>query len=411
MKGRHVKRFARFILEQTEGEEAPAGKPLKHLTHVEDHIIHSGNEGVKKAGEALEGAHETLMGKNSDSHITTKYDGAPSIVFGHHPKDGRFFVATKAAFNKAPKINYTDHDIEQNHGHAPGLVDKLKTALKHLPKVAPKQGVYQGDVMHTPEDVHKSGNKLSFTPNTITYHTDADSAHGKAIKHSKFGIVVHTKYEGNGDLHNMHATPNVDRGKFTHHPDVHNIDPTIKVDPAHYTPKEQQEYHGAMAKAKAVYAKMHPDALDQLKGHATHLEAHVNDMVRKDGTPSTEGYMKHVTERAKKDIDSVKTEKAKQQKREKLDATIKHITDNKKHFNHALELHKHLQHAKNVLTGVMAKNQEFSHTIGGAKTGPEGAVAVTKHGDMSKFVDRKQFSKQNFLAGKMQQAKKEAQSK
>lgn len=401
-----MKSFVNFLAEQAEEQ---GGKPLKHLTHTEDHIIHSGNEGVKKAADALEGTHNALMGKKTDLHLSTKYDGAPSIVFGYHPTNGRFFVGTKSSFNKTPKINYTEKDIEQNHGHAPGLVSKLKAALRHLPKIAPKHGVYQGDVMHTPEDVQKNGNKLSFTPNTITYHTDADSAHGKAIRNSKFGIVVHTKYEGKGDLQNMRATPHVDREKFTHHPDVHNIDPTIKADPSHYTPKEQQKYHDSVAKAKAVYAKMHPDALDALKGHETNLEAHVNDMVRKGGEPSTEGYIRHITDRAKKEIDSVKTEKAKQQKREKLDAAIKHITDHKKSFDQALELHKHLQNAKDVLTGVMAKSQtqEFGHTIGGAKTGPEGAVAVSKSGDMSKFVNRKQFSRQNFLMGKMQQAKRE----
>jgi hypothetical protein len=399
-----MKSFVNFLTEQAEDQ---GGKPLKHLTHTEDHIIHSGNEGVAKAGHALEGAHAALMGKKTDLHLSTKYDGAPSIVFGYHPKNGRFFVGTKSAFNKNPKINYTNKDIEQNHGHAPGLVDKLKTALKHLPKITPKHGVYQGDVMHTKEDIKKHGNKLSFTPNTITYSTDVDSAHGKAIRNSKLGVVVHTKYEGKGDLQNMHATPHVDRDKFTHHPDVHNIDPTIKADSSHYTPKEQQKYHDAMSKAKATYAKMHPDALDKLKGHETNLEAHVNDMVRKGGEPSTEGYVKHITGNISKDIDKLKSEKAKQQRREKLDSFMKHVSDNKKHFDRALELHKHLQHAKDVLTGVMAKNQEFEHSIGGAKTGPEGAVAVSKAGDMSKFVNRKQFSRQNFLMGKMQQAKKE----
>jgi len=404
-----MKSFANFLTEQADEEQD--GKPLKHLTHVEDHIIHSGNEGVKKAGHALEGAHDALMGKKSDLNITAKYDGAPSVVFGYHPKNGRFFVGTKSSFNKNPKINHTNHDIEQNHGHAPGLVDKLKTALKHLPKITPKHGVYQGDIMHTKEDIEKHGKKLSFTPNTITYSTDADSAHGKAIRNSKLGVVVHTKYEGKGDLQNMRATPNVDKNKFTHHPDVHHIDPTIKIDPSHYTPKEQQKYHDSMSKAKALYSKMHPDALDKLKGHGTNLETHVNDMVRKDGTPSTEGYVKHVTGGITKDIEKLKSEKAKQQRREKLDSFVKHTSDNKNHFDHAFQLHKHLQDAKDILIGVMAKHQEFDHSIGGAKTGPEGAVAVSKNGDMSKFVNRKQFSRQNFLAGKMQQAKRDTNEK
>jgi hypothetical protein len=403
-----MKTFTRFIYEQTEEQ---GGKPLKHLTHVEDHIIHSGNEGVKKAADVLDDVHNSLMGKKNSTKVSTKYDGAPSVVFGYHPKNGRFFVGTKSAFNKNPKLNYTDKDIEANHGHAPGLVSKLKSALKHLPKIAPKHGVYQGDLMHTKEDIKKHGKELSFTPNTITYHTPADSAHGKAIQHSKLGVVVHTKYEGKGDLEHMNATPHVDRENFNHHPDVHNVDPTIKADSSHYTPKEQQKYHEAMNKAKDTYRDMDHSALDKLKGHEINLEAHVNDMVRKGNMPSTSGYIKHISDKGNKEIDNVKTEKSKQQKREKLNDNIKHISDNKKHFDKALELHKHLQTAKDVLTGVMAKNQEFGHTIGGAKTGPEGAVAVTKNGDMSKFVDRKQFSRQNFLAGKMQQAKKEAQQK
>jgi hypothetical protein len=54
-----------------------------------------------------------------------KYDGSPSIVFGHHPKNGKFFVATKSAFNKNPKINHTEKDIERNHGQPNFIVMKL----------------------------------------------------------------------------------------------------------------------------------------------------------------------------------------------------------------------------------------------------------------------------------------------
>ena len=93
---------------------------------------------------------------------------SPSIVFGHHPATGQFFVSTKSAFNKEPKINYTHEDIENNHGHAPGLVSNLKKALDHLPKITPKTGVFQGDLMHHAGSVEKEGSKLHFKPNTIT---------------------------------------------------------------------------------------------------------------------------------------------------------------------------------------------------------------------------------------------------
>ena len=112
--------FKTFLIE---AEEEQKGKALKHLTHVEDHIIHNGHEGVATADQHLNDVHNMLLGKNTSSHASVKFDGAPSIVFGHHPQTGHFFVATKSAFNKNPKINYSDEDIEKNHGHAPGLVE------------------------------------------------------------------------------------------------------------------------------------------------------------------------------------------------------------------------------------------------------------------------------------------------
>jgi hypothetical protein len=71
--------------------------------------------------------------------------------------------------------------------------------------------------------------------------------------------------------------------------------------------------------------------------------------------------------------------------------------NNRDHFEKALELHGHLQRSKNVLTRVMARNNPFGHSINNVDTGPEGAVAVDKKGNAAKFVDREEFSRQNFL--------------
>ena len=64
---------------------------------------------------------------DGDTKVSTsvKWDGAPAIFAGINPDNGKFFVGTKSIFNKDPKINYTLEDIKQNHGHAPGLVDKF----------------------------------------------------------------------------------------------------------------------------------------------------------------------------------------------------------------------------------------------------------------------------------------------
>ena len=44
--------FKTFLSEQA---AAPEGKPLKHLTHVEDQVIHNGHEGVGVADTHLRG--------------------------------------------------------------------------------------------------------------------------------------------------------------------------------------------------------------------------------------------------------------------------------------------------------------------------------------------------------------------
>jgi hypothetical protein len=386
--------FNTFLTEET--EDTGSGKKLKHLTHLEDMPIHGGHEGVSAAGEMLDNAHKALLGKNNDTHISTKYDGAPSIVFGYHPKHGRFFVASKSAFNKNPKINYTDKDIDDNHGHAPGLAEKLKHALKHLPKVAPKQGVYQGDVMHSgKKDVTSDKGQFHFQPNTVKYSVDRDTHHGQAIRHAKFGVVVHTKYKGK-QLEDMEATPHVDRENFSHHPDVHNIDPTVKFDSSKYTPDKQREFMNHMENAKKTYSKIKPEAFDAIKGHETDLEGHINDMVRKDGKPSHEGYMDHLTNKHQKETDKLKTDAGKEKKRQALAKKLQHVQDNKEHINKVLELHHHLQKAKDTLTSVMSEHSDFEHSIAGQKTGPEGFVAHNK-GSMAKFVNRAEFSKMNLL--------------
>ena len=395
--------FSEFIAEATEEK----GKALRHLTHVEDNIIHNGNEGVGLADSHLREVHNKLLGKNSKVHVSTKWDGAPSIVFGNHPKTGKFFVASKSAFNKTPKINYTHEDIEKNHGHAPGLVEKLKAGLDHLPKITPKEGgVYQGDLLHTHGEAKTKKGMTSITPNTITYSAPVGSPEAEKMKR-KLGVVVHTKYEGRGDLEHMNAGPLDDktRAKFRDHHEVNNVNPSMEVNPENYTPDEQNAFLHHMENARQTYSKMKPEALDALKSHGANLEAHVNDMVRKGGEPSIEGYTQHLTDKHKKELEKLKSTQGRNSKLQSHGDLMKHVTDNSQHFKKALELHNHLQKAKNVLVGVMSKNNPYQHTVNGEPTDPEGAVVVDKKGNMSKFVNRAEFSRQNFLKGQFQKKK------
>ena len=69
-----------------------------HLEHPEDMIL----EGNVKVFDAL---YET-------AHLSLKIDGAPAVVFGTHPENGKFFVGTKSVFNKKKDmICYTVEDV------------------------------------------------------------------------------------------------------------------------------------------------------------------------------------------------------------------------------------------------------------------------------------------------------------
>ena len=88
-----------------------------HLYHIEEDIIRNGLVGAKSAVSYLNGLVNMLSGEtNSKVRVTVKWDGAPAIICGKDPLNGKFFVGTKAVFNsKTPKVNYTFADIEKNH--------------------------------------------------------------------------------------------------------------------------------------------------------------------------------------------------------------------------------------------------------------------------------------------------------
>jgi len=379
--------FKNFLLEEADEEK------LKHLPHVEDHILTHGHAGFTHAHETLSQVHNHLTGKSTTAKVSTKYDGSPSVIFGHHPETGKFFVASKSVFNKEPKLNYSAEDIKRNHGHAPGLVGKLTSALKHLPKVTPKHGVYQGDVMHTPEDVKHEEGHVHFKPNTITYSAHESSPEGKKAAKSKIGVAVHTAYHGD-NLEHMKAEYNADVSHFAHHPDVHNIDTRHDVAKTHYPEADQKEFHKHMAAAAAAHKKI-PD-YSHLSGHSEHLQRYVNKTVRTGETPSVEGYKKHLQEHGEKEASKVKTEKSKQLKLDNAKALSHHVNKNKESFEHTFKAHEHLQHAKNILVNALNTHAgEFKHTIDNKPTNPEGYVASV-HNRPSKLVHRHEFSRSNF---------------
>ena len=141
-----------------------------HLEHPEDLVLF-GQDRAKQVINYL---------LNCTGYCSTKYDGAPAIVFGTNPENGKFFVGTKSVFNKKKvKINYTHHDIQVNHGNNSNVASILHVCLDNLPRI---DGVYQGDFIGF-------GGTDSFSPNTITYTFPN-------VINSAILFAVHTAYTG-----------------------------------------------------------------------------------------------------------------------------------------------------------------------------------------------------------------------
>lgn len=385
-----MKSLTTFLTEATTGEEK-----LTHLEHAEDHPINAGHAGFKHAFDTLHNTHELLAGRKSKASVTTKFDGSPSVVFGTNPENGKFFVASKSAFNATPKLNYTHEDIEKNHGHAPGLVSKLKAALTHLPKVAPKEGIYQGDFMYHKDDgdVREEDGKFHFKPNTITYSTKANSEEGKKIANSKIGVVVHTAYHGS-TLAKMKAEYNAKLDKFKDHKDVRLISPQVDHTNAKYTKEMQKEFTTHMQ--NAIEANERLKNYSHLAGHEEHVKTYINKKVREGGPLSVAGYSQHLQDHYKKKADALKTPAGKQGHIQRGAEMVAHAQKNSKHFDTTFEVHKQLQKAKNVLVNALSHQPTFEHRVGGQKVKPEGFVA-TINNRPTKLVDRDEFSRLNFL--------------
>ena len=210
--------------------------PNLHLTHLEDLALFQGKAGAIRAVAFLRNLSDLAKTSSTKKfNVTIKWDGSPAIVCGTDPSDGKFFVATKSAFNKDAKLNKSIDDIRINHPDAgetskQGLRDKLVQAFNSLQKLGIKD-VLQGDLLWTKGDLktinYQGESYIAFKPNTITYAVPQSMQLAKEIQQADLGIVFHTSYSGNS-LDSMTASFDIDIESLNKTPDVWFDDAYIK---------------------------------------------------------------------------------------------------------------------------------------------------------------------------------------
>lgn len=392
-----------------------------HLEHLEDSILLDGKKGAKDAFVFLDLLASTFSGKGSNSFkITTKWDGAPAVFCGIYPGLGKFFVGTKSIFNKDAKVNFTPEDIDRNHGHAPGLVEKLKAALAYLPALG-IEGVVQGDLLFTNDKKTQTiGGKTSITfqPNTITYAISKDDDLYDKAKNAKIGVVFHTTYHGN-TIENLSASFGFDVSKLKDSKDalVLSAETGQLGKDILLTNSERSSLVRLKTKCTQILTSS-GDFLDEMakqieaKDQLTlgpRLKIFFNKYVREGRKiPDTTKFVKEFTSyfegEVKKAVDKVKTPKAKASKLAKLYAGVQLIEDNLDSLKNTAELYKILQSSKEVFIRKLEKGERFGtylKTDTGYKiTAPEGYVAIADGNNAIKLVDRLEFSKANFNVSK-----------
>ena len=387
-----------------------------HLEHLEDDIINRGSAGGVNAINFLKSVRDMLAG-NSGAKINTtvKWDGAPAIICGVNPENGKFFVGTKSVFNKTPKINYTTADIRQNHSGA--VAQKLSVCLAHLSSLNIKQ-ILQGDLLFTNDKKMAAirGQKMiTFTPNTITYAVQADSSIGKKIARAKMGIVFHTMYTGR-DMKSLSASFGNVSGSGNSRVFVASAAYKDDSGSITFTKSELTKFdaqlrmaEGSLGRASKILDEMTKRATDPLSV-GFRLKAFFNHYIRNNKGSMAKvavlqdmfrDYYENVL---KTEIDQRKTEKAKQKYRDILANGLKFINQNKSGLYMAIASHVTLGNAKNTLIQKMNQIQQIGHYIktgtGYRVTAPEGYVAVDRVAGAVKIVDRLEFSRANFTLPK-----------
>lgn len=385
-----------------------------HLEHIEDIVLTNGYEGGAAVVGYYTDLYNMLKGSTANAvQVSVKWDGAPAVVCGINPDNGRFFVGTKSVFAKTPKINYTKQDIIRNHG-TEDLGQKLLKCLVHLKKLN-IQGVVQGDMMFTDNDLEEKNINgvahVTFKPNEIVYAVKQDSELGKQIMAAKLGIIFHTTYNGDS-LADMNAEAGADVGSFTKTPDVWFDNATYKnvAGSATFTSQESQEFAQGIQTLKTLLKSVPRNLSAMLttnKDFVPMFQMYINSEIKQGRVPTDrnqflKGFQDFYLARMKQQMAGLKAQKAIALRQQKISDMPRFLATMKKPLSAMLGFYKQAQAMKQLALQKMNQAMQvgtFSQTENGLEvTDPEGFVAVGTDGGAVKLVDRLSFSRRNLTA-------------
>lgn len=398
-----MKRFNEYLIEAVN----------VHMEHLEDLIFNKGLVGARETFSFLSSLLGMLSG-NSKSKISTtsKWDGAPAMVIGIDPADGKFFVAKKSVFNVSPKFYKTQADIDKDLSGE--LADKFSIALREFKKLGIKSGIYQGDLMFTKKDLKKEKIDgevyLTFHPNTIIYAVPYESELADKIRKAEIGVIWHTTYTGSS-ITQLKASFGKDIvSKFSQPSSVWMDDATYKdvSGSATMTMEETKEVRNILSKAGSILHDIPSDVFKAFTNEEVliRIKTYNNVKIRsgeavKDVSAHVKGLIDYVEEYYAKEEETKKTPKGKEAVQARKKAVLSPIVNNLASLKEVYKFHGLITSAKNIIIAKMNEASSigtFLRTSNGYKvTSPEGYVAIDRlSSNAIKLVDRLEFSKANF---------------
>lgn len=401
--------FKKYITEAAEGKNT-------HLEHLEDEVFNGGIAGTRKALEFLLKLRNMLAGHaKSKVNVTVKWDGAPAVICGINPENGKFFVGTKSVFNKEGKLNYTNKDIEKNHSNT-DLQDKLKICLQELSKLG-ITGILQGDLLFTKGDLREvdidGEPHLAFRPNTITYTVPLNSSLASRISNARLGIVFHTSYSGK-TIQTAKASYGVDAAKLKQPSSVWATDATFRDESgtASLTQEETTQVSQMLAEIGKLFNQMDARVVNGIAGDnnlrlliKTYTNAQIRTGLGIEGSKKyAKGLVDFIEARYQKEINALKTEKGKAGREETLKQLKSLLKSHREQLVLMFRIAELMSEVKSLLISKLKSVKSlgtFLETPDGFKvTSPEGFVAIDHIGNAIKLVDRLEFSRANFNLAK-----------
>lgn len=396
---------------------------VSHLTHVEDLVLTSPERGQWTALQTLYLVYQALKGESSGKvNISVKFDGAPAIIVGNDPADGQFFVATKGAFSKTPKIAKTEADLDALYGQVPGLLATMRIVFRVL-KPLQWTHILQGDVMFTPASKAVQNvdgvEYMTFTPNTITYGVPFDTPLGRRIRAAELGVAFHTTYRGES-LSTMTASSGANVSGLGDHPDLVLFSPKYPdlSGDASLTATESRRARGLLSRLRRLGEQLRDNAFHRAlrdDGTLRGLFMQFQNTLIKAGvshtayTPElTRRWQEFLSQREAKELTTRKTEKGQASVRSTFAAYRDLGKVGASDFAEFLEWQDTAVELKRLLMDKLQRRSQlatFYTSDAGLIPGEhEGFVATDRKGSFVKLVDRANFSRQNFLFGPMSRA-------